>query len=92
MFRLVVSQTSPRAYRTVLDALQAPVPPYGPSGRHILIEPGQYPNTNFWSSADFVMTAVGGPGSVTLDGAADETIKLTFARKMSPVEIFGMDR
>ncbi|WP_243717800.1 AAA family ATPase, partial [Actinomadura sp. KC345] len=73
----MVSQTSPGAYRTVLDALQAPTPPYGPAGRHILVEPGQYPNTNFWSSADFVLTAVGGPGSVTLDGAADETIKLT---------------
>ncbi|MGP4026126.1 AAA family ATPase [Actinomadura sp. 3N407] len=77
MLRLVVSQTSPGAYRTVLDALQAPAPPYGPSGRHILVEPGHYPNTGFRSSGDFVLTAVGGPGSVTLDGATDATIELT---------------
>ncbi|WP_243722890.1 AAA family ATPase [Actinomadura sp. 7K507] len=72
-----MSQTSPGAYRTVLDALQAPVPPHGPAGRHILIEPGQYPNTGFKSSGDFMLTAVGGPGSVTLDGATDATIQLT---------------
>ncbi|WP_067466272.1 AAA family ATPase [Actinomadura macra] len=77
MLRLVVSQTSPRAYRTVLDALQAPTPPYGPHGRHILIEPGQYPATGFRSSGDFVLTAAGGPGSVTLDGATDATIEVT---------------
>ncbi|TYB49734.1 AAA family ATPase [Actinomadura chibensis] len=77
MLRLVVSQTSPGAYRTVLDALQAPIPPFSPPGRHILIEPGQYPNTGFRSSGDFVLTAVGGPGSVTLDGATDATIELT---------------
>ncbi|MEU8804161.1 AAA family ATPase [Spirillospora sp. NPDC048819] len=77
MLRLVVSQTSPGAYRTILDALQAPAPPYGPPGRHILIEPGHYPNTGFRSSGDFMLTAVGGPGSVTLDGATDATIELT---------------
>ncbi|QXJ22503.1 AAA family ATPase [Actinomadura graeca] len=77
MLRLVVSQTSPRAYRTVLDALQAPAPPYGPPGRHILIEPGQYPATGFRSSGDFVLTAAGGPGTVTLDGATDATIEVT---------------
>ncbi|MBT2207742.1 AAA family ATPase [Actinomadura sp. NEAU-AAG7] len=77
MLRLVVSQTSPRAYRTVLDALQAPLPPYGPPGRHIMIEPGQYPATGFRSSGDFVLTAAAGPGSVTLDGATDATIEVT---------------
>ncbi|SPT51817.1 right-handed parallel beta-helix repeat-containing protein [Actinomadura madurae] len=77
MLRLVVSQTSPGAYRTVLDALQAPLPVYGPAGRHILIEPGLYPNTGFHSSGDFVLTAVGGPGTVTLDGATDATIEVT---------------
>ncbi|MEU8117834.1 AAA family ATPase [Spirillospora sp. NPDC049024] len=76
MLRLVVSQTSPRAYPTVLDALQAPMP-FGAAGRHILVEPGLYPNTGFRSSGDFVLTAVGGPGSVTLDGAMDATVELT---------------
>lgn len=61
----------------MLDALQAPLPVYGPAGRHILIEPGLYPNTGFHSSGDFVLTAVGGPGSVTLDGATDATIEVT---------------
>ena len=77
MLRLVVSQTSPGAYRTVLEALQAPAPPYAPPGRHVLIEPGQYPNTGFRSSGDFVLTAVGGPGTVTLDGSTDATIEVT---------------
>jgi SpoVK/Ycf46/Vps4 family AAA+-type ATPase len=77
LLRLVVSQTSPGAYRTVLDALQAPLPVYGPAGRQILIEPGSYPNTGFRSSGDFVLTAVGGPGTVTLDGATDATIEVT---------------
>ncbi|MEV0663345.1 right-handed parallel beta-helix repeat-containing protein [Actinomadura luteofluorescens] len=71
-----MSHSSPRAYRTVLDALQAPVP-YAAAGRHILIEPGSYPNTGFRSSGDFVMTAVGGPGTVTLDGATDATVEVT---------------
>ncbi|NDU75825.1 hypothetical protein GWI34_24835, partial [Actinomadura sp. DSM 109109] len=71
-----MSLSSPRAYRTVLDALLAPVP-LGAAGRHILIEPGLYPNTGFHSSGDFILTAVGGPGSVTLDGATDATIEVT---------------
>ncbi|WP_344432906.1 AAA family ATPase [Actinomadura luteofluorescens] len=71
-----MSHSSPRAYRTVLDALQAPVP-YADAGRHILIEPGSYPNTGFRSSGDFVLTAVSGPGTVTLDGATDATIEVT---------------
>ncbi|WP_433479211.1 right-handed parallel beta-helix repeat-containing protein [Spirillospora sp. CA-142024] len=77
MHRLVVSQTSPGAYRTVLEALKAPLPPDAPPGRHILIEPGSYPNTGFKSSGDFVMTAVEGPGSVTLDGRTVATIEVT---------------
>ncbi|WP_433466192.1 right-handed parallel beta-helix repeat-containing protein [Spirillospora sp. CA-128828] len=72
-----MSLTSPGAYRTVLEALNAPLPPYAPPGRHILIEPGSYPNTGFKSSGDFVMTAVGGPGSVTLDGRTVATIEVT---------------
>ncbi|NYE10496.1 AAA family ATPase [Actinomadura citrea] len=71
-----MSHSSPRAYRTVLEALQAPLA-YAAAGRHILIEPGLYPNTGFRSSGDFVMTAVGGPGSVTLDGATDATVEVT---------------
>ncbi|MEV4003484.1 AAA family ATPase [Actinomadura sp. NPDC049753] len=70
-----MSLSSPRAYRTVLEALQAPLP-YG-AGRHILIEPGAYPNTGFHCPDDFVMTAVGGPGSVTLDGATNATVEVT---------------
>ncbi|MFD0898783.1 AAA family ATPase [Actinomadura sediminis] len=79
MLRLVVSQTAPRAFRSVLDALQAPMPAYGPvpAGRHVLIEPGHYPNTVIRSPEDFVLTAVGGPGTVTLDGAADAILDLT---------------
>ncbi|SNR29190.1 right-handed parallel beta-helix repeat-containing protein, partial [Actinomadura mexicana] len=77
MHRLVVSLTSPGAYRTVLEALKAPLPPDAPPGRHILIEPGSYPNTGFRSTGDFVMTAVEGPGSVTLDGRTVGTIEVT---------------
>ncbi|WP_019631769.1 AAA family ATPase [Actinomadura atramentaria] len=76
MLRLVVSQTAPRAFRTVLDALQAPLPPFGPRGKHIFIEPGHYPGTGFRSDADFILTAVAGPGTVTLDGATDVTMRL----------------
>ncbi|MEV5828761.1 AAA family ATPase [Spirillospora sp. NPDC052242] len=76
MLRLVVSQTSPRAFRSVLDALQATAH-HAAAGRHILIEPGQYPNTGFRSSSDFVLTAMDGPGTVTLDGATNATMELT---------------
>lgn len=76
MLRLVVSQTSPRAFRSVLDALQATTH-HAAAGRHILIEPGQYPNTGFRSSSDFVLTAMDGPGTVTLDGATNATMELT---------------
>ncbi|WP_433469443.1 right-handed parallel beta-helix repeat-containing protein [Spirillospora sp. CA-128828] len=72
-----MSQTSPGAYRTVLEALKAPLPPGAPPGRHILIEPGSYPNTGFKSSGDFVMTAVEGLGSVTLDGRTVATIEVS---------------
>ncbi|WP_018654419.1 AAA family ATPase [Actinomadura flavalba] len=77
MLRLVVSRTAPRAFRTVLDALRAPLPPYGPTGKHILVEPGHYPGTGFESEADFILTAVAGPGTVTLDGATDVTMRLS---------------
>nr|WP_244994637.1 AAA family ATPase [Actinomadura coerulea] len=69
--------TSPGAYRTVLEALKAPLPANAPPGRHILIEPGSYPNTGFRSKGDFVMTAVEGLGSVTLDGRTVGTIEVT---------------
>ncbi|MEV4002801.1 AAA family ATPase [Actinomadura sp. NPDC049753] len=77
MHRLVVSLTSPGAFRTVLEALKAPLPPNAPPGRHILIEPGSYPNTGFRSKSDFVMTAVEGLGSVTLDGRTVGTVEVT---------------
>ena len=76
MQRFVVSRSDPRAFRTVLDALKAPLPPYGPRRRHILVEPGHYPNTDFYSGSDFTLTAVAGPGTVTLDGASDATLEL----------------
>ncbi|MBE1532961.1 AAA family ATPase [Actinomadura algeriensis] len=76
MLRLVVSQTSPRAFRSILDALQATTHQAG-AGRHILVEPGQYPNTGFRSSSDFVLSAMDGPGTVTLDGATNATLELT---------------
>ncbi|MGI5206131.1 AAA family ATPase [Spirillospora sp. CA-108201] len=72
-----MSLTSPGAYRTVLEALKAPLPANAPPGRHILIEPGSYPNTGFRSSGDFVMTAVEGLGSVTLDGRTIGTVEVT---------------
>ncbi|WWW01464.1 right-handed parallel beta-helix repeat-containing protein [Actinomadura luteofluorescens] len=72
-----MSLTSPGAYRTVLEALKAPLPSGAPPGRHILIEPGSYPNTGFRSTGDFVMTAVEGLGSVTLDGRTVGTIEVT---------------
>ncbi|MEO3825720.1 right-handed parallel beta-helix repeat-containing protein [Actinomadura sp. B10D3] len=72
-----MSQTSPGAYRTVLEALKAPLPANAPPGRHILIEPGSYPNTGFRSSGDFVLEAVEGLGSVTLDGRTVATVEVT---------------
>jgi parallel beta-helix repeat protein len=60
-----------------LEALKAPLPANAPPGRHILIEPGSYPNTGFRTKGDFVMTAVEGPGSVTLDGRTVATIEVT---------------
>ncbi|MFD0538347.1 right-handed parallel beta-helix repeat-containing protein [Actinomadura luteofluorescens] len=72
-----MSLTSPGAYRTVLEALKAPLPSGAPPGRHIMIEPGSYPNTGFRSTSDFVMTAVEGLGSVTLDGRTVGTIEVT---------------
>ncbi|XNL74259.1 AAA family ATPase [Actinomadura madurae] len=77
MHRLVVSQTSPGAYRTVLEALNAPLPANAPPGRHIVIEPGSYPNTGFRSTGDFFMEAAAGLGSVTLDGRGAATIEVT---------------
>ncbi|MFV2173360.1 right-handed parallel beta-helix repeat-containing protein [Actinomadura sp. LOL_016] len=59
-----------------MDALQATTH-HAAAGRHILIEPGQYPNTGFRSSSDFVLSAMDGPGTVTLDGATDATMELT---------------
>lgn len=61
----LVSQTNPRAMRTVGDALNVPMIPGAP--RRIMIEPGHYPG--FWvpPGLNCVVTAVGGPGSVTLD-------------------------
>jgi hypothetical protein len=73
--RLVVSLTAPRAHRTIVDALQAPLPPWM-AVREILIEPGHYPGTGFFTEGNVVLTAVAGPGSVTLDGSTDGTIEI----------------
>ncbi|WP_329519440.1 AAA family ATPase [Spirillospora sp. NBC_01491] len=63
MLGMVVSQTRPNAFRTILDALQAP----GSGPRHILIEPGTYraDACRCWCTA--VITAAEGRGSVVID-------------------------
>ncbi|TNY36842.1 AAA family ATPase [Thermomonospora catenispora] len=76
MQQLVVSLTAPRAFRSVLEALKAPLPAWAPRGRHILIEPGHYPSAGFYSDADFILTAVAGPGSVILDDNTKATMDL----------------
>ncbi|MFF5258260.1 right-handed parallel beta-helix repeat-containing protein [Actinomadura viridis] len=74
MRRLVVSQTAPRAFRTILEAFEAPLP--AGLGRHILIEPGQYrmEAASYWGTA--VITATGGPGSVLIDGAGEHDLRV----------------
>ncbi|MGI5223653.1 right-handed parallel beta-helix repeat-containing protein [Actinoallomurus sp. CA-142502] len=71
----VVSQTNPRAFPTIADAAKAS----GPSGeqlRHIAVEPGVYRSDTlrYWGNA--VITAVGGPGTVTLDCAGSYTLRV----------------
>ncbi|RSS44934.1 AAA family ATPase [Streptomyces sp. WAC07061] len=67
MFRLLVSQTDPRGLRTILDALEAPKPA-GP----VLIDvaPGHYRIDALRCWGTVVIAALGGPGSVVIDGAA----------------------
>ncbi|MEU8434679.1 AAA family ATPase [Streptomyces sp. NPDC029216] len=67
MFRLLVSQTDPRGLRTIFDALEVPRPP-GP----VLIDvaPGHYRTEGLRCWGTVVLTALGGRGSVVIDGAA----------------------
>ncbi|MFI0367020.1 right-handed parallel beta-helix repeat-containing protein [Actinomadura sp. 1N219] len=74
MQRLVVSQTAPRAFRTVGQAFEFGVPPG--MGRHVLIEPGQYRMEAWWFRERCVITAVGGPGTVVLDGSGDYNLRV----------------
>lgn len=67
MFRLLVSQTDPRGLRTILDALEVPRPA-GP----VLIDvaPGQYRIDALRCWGTVAINALGGPGTVVIDGAA----------------------
>ncbi|MDK9494999.1 AAA family ATPase [Streptomyces katrae] len=62
-----MSQTDPRGLRTILDALEVPRPA-GP----VLIDvaPGQYRIDALRCWGTVVIAALGGPGSVVIDGAA----------------------
>ncbi|MFJ3880399.1 AAA family ATPase [Streptomyces sp. NPDC090077] len=67
MFRLLVSQTDPRGLPTILDALEFPRPP-GP----VLIDvaPGHYRTDGLRCWGTVAVNALGGRGSVVIDGAA----------------------
>ncbi|MEU9039309.1 right-handed parallel beta-helix repeat-containing protein [Streptomyces sp. NPDC048352] len=67
MFRLLVSQTDPRGLRTILDALEVPRPA-GP----LLIDvaPGHYRTEGLRCWGTVAINALGGRGSVVIDGAA----------------------
>ncbi|WP_329249353.1 AAA family ATPase [Actinoallomurus sp. NBC_01490] len=71
----VVSQTNPQAFPTIADAANASGPP-GERLRHIAVEPGVYRSDalRYWGTA--VITAVGGPGTVTLDCAGSYTLRV----------------
>ncbi|WP_285548767.1 hypothetical protein [Streptomyces lavendulae] len=62
-----MSQTDPRRLRTILDALEVPRP-----GGPVLIDvaPGQYRIDALRCWGTVVIAALGGPGSVVIDGAA----------------------
>ncbi|GAA0313646.1 hypothetical protein GCM10010302_60890 [Streptomyces polychromogenes] len=67
MFRLLVSQTDPRGLRTILEALEV-TRPAGP----VLIDvaPGHYRTEGLRCWGTVVIAALGGRGSVVIDGAA----------------------
>ncbi|WP_449065391.1 AAA family ATPase [Planomonospora algeriensis] len=67
MLDLLVSQTAPQAFRTILDALRMPAPPG--VVRRIHVEPGHYRAEACRCRGTAVITAVAGPGSVIVDGA-----------------------
>ncbi|MFB9831156.1 right-handed parallel beta-helix repeat-containing protein [Actinoallomurus acaciae] len=71
----VVSQTNPQAFPTIADAAKALGPP-GERLRHIAVEPGVYRSDalKYWGNA--VITAVGGPGTVTVDCAGSYTLRI----------------
>nr|BFE30401.1 hypothetical protein GCM10010200_026520 [Actinomadura rugatobispora] len=74
MRRLVVSPTAPRAFRTILEAFETPLPQG--LGRHIVIEPGQYrmEACKYWGTA--IITAAQGPGTVVIDGAGEHDLQV----------------
>ncbi|MCX4750400.1 AAA family ATPase [Kitasatospora sp. NBC_01287] len=63
-----MSQTDPGAFRTIGDALEAPWPA-GP--RQVVVAPGQYRTGPLRCWGTLVITALGGPGSVTIDGSGE---------------------
>ncbi|MCO6008139.1 AAA family ATPase [Actinoallomurus purpureus] len=71
----VVSQTNAQAFPTIADAAKASGPP-GERLRHIAVEPGIYRSDalRYWGNA--VITAVGGPGTVTVDCAGSYTLRI----------------
>ncbi|MFI9366580.1 AAA family ATPase [Kitasatospora sp. NPDC053057] len=72
MFNLLVSQTEPRAYRTLSDALQA-----APAGAvNIAITPGHYRTEayRFWGTA--TITALGPRGSVVIDCSDEHNLQI----------------
>ncbi|WP_145908984.1 AAA family ATPase [Kitasatospora viridis] len=67
-----MSQTDPRAFQTILAALEAPGPP-GP--RHLTIAPGHYRTGPLRCWGTVVITALNGPGSVVIDGSGDYDLR-----------------
>ncbi|WP_433179224.1 AAA family ATPase [Actinoallomurus sp. CA-150999] len=70
-----MSQTNPRAFPTIADAARASGPP-GEQLRHIVVEPGNYRSDalRYWGNA--VITAAGGPGTVTVNCNGNYTLRV----------------
>ncbi|WP_460343020.1 AAA family ATPase [Actinoallomurus acanthiterrae] len=70
-----MSQTNPRAFPTIADAAKASGPP-GEQLRHIVVEPGNYRSDalRYWGNA--VITAAGGPGTVTVNCNGNYTLRV----------------
>jgi SpoVK/Ycf46/Vps4 family AAA+-type ATPase len=72
---MLVSQTDPRAYRTILAALEAPWP-NGNGPCHIAVAPGHYRTEAMRCWGNYVITAAGGRGSVVIDGSGDYNLQV----------------